>query len=645
MLKSERFTRVFLTGTNEHPAASRPVRVGATTVRIVDGALRCISLGGRELVRQIDFPVRDENWASLSPEATFEGLTETAEGYWYERHFEVADGSLVCRVIYQISDGIIMAKGEAEARRDFVTNRTGFTILHPIDGFAGHPVTVRYASGDEAKAVMPMRICPSQPIKDIAGLTFNTEGTTLDIDFTGDVFEMEDQRNWSDASYKTYCRPLVEPFSFTLRAGEVLRQSVRIKMQGSPQKPEIQTNKKLTIGASPASQLPELLLAVQEGWLAEDSSLSTLARCGIGRFLVRVTPKNAASLLRKIQGHLDATTGQIDLEILLEDTGAAISQLEIVADACRETGISLVHVMALPEAYLASYQPSSTWPTGLSPEESFEAAKQSFPEASIGGGMLTNFTELNRCRPDGTPSDYVTHTNSATVHAADDESVMQTLETLPHIFRSARTLAGDRGYRLGLTAIGMRSNPYGDAVSPNPDQKRLTMTVWDPRARSLFGAAWAVGALAATEEGGVDAIALASPAGPFGMLSSPGDVARPWFDDNSEAQVYPIFHVLRALAGAKTRLAISGLPEGLAGLAIRKGTTTRLLVSNLTRSPIDLTLPSASTSAVLDADKFAEAVWDPAWLDRAGRLTPPEPITLQPYAVLFSDLMENSNNG
>ena len=36
----------------------------------------------------------------------------------------------------------------------------------------------------------------------------------------GDTFEMEDQRNWTDASYKTYVRPLALPWPYTLRAGE-----------------------------------------------------------------------------------------------------------------------------------------------------------------------------------------------------------------------------------------------------------------------------------------------------------------------------------------------------------------------------------------------------------------------------------------
>mgnify|MGYP006195238293 CR=1 FL=1 len=42
----------------------------------------------------------------------------------------------------------------------------------------------------------------------------------------GDVFEMEDQRNWTDASYKTYVRPLALPWPYTLEAGTELEQAV-----------------------------------------------------------------------------------------------------------------------------------------------------------------------------------------------------------------------------------------------------------------------------------------------------------------------------------------------------------------------------------------------------------------------------------
>jgi len=48
----------------------------------------------------------------------------------------------------------------------------------------------------------------------------------------GDSFEMEDQRNWTDASYKTYLRPLGLPFSYTSMRGEDIEQSVTISFSG-----------------------------------------------------------------------------------------------------------------------------------------------------------------------------------------------------------------------------------------------------------------------------------------------------------------------------------------------------------------------------------------------------------------------------
>jgi len=44
---------------------------------------------------------------------------------------------------------------------------------------------------------------------------------------------MEDHRNWSDASFKTYVRPLVLPWPYTLKAGEEVKQSIKVKLSGS----------------------------------------------------------------------------------------------------------------------------------------------------------------------------------------------------------------------------------------------------------------------------------------------------------------------------------------------------------------------------------------------------------------------------
>src|SRR3712207_13638 len=50
----------------------------------------------------------------------------------------------------------------------------------------------------------------------------------------GDTFEMEDQRNWTDASYKTYVRPLALPWPYKLDAGTELEQAVTVTVEGRP---------------------------------------------------------------------------------------------------------------------------------------------------------------------------------------------------------------------------------------------------------------------------------------------------------------------------------------------------------------------------------------------------------------------------
>lgn len=634
----EQTERVFLFGSHEPTPPAHRLTAGDMSALIQAGALRALTVGGIEVIRQIDFPVRDENWASLSVTTLSQSCSEDANGFQSAHHFSVADGALECNVTYAAThDGLLTATGTATAKRDFVTNRTGFSVLHPLCDFAGRPATVHHSDGSISQTHMPDIISPSQPIKDIKGLQFDLDGMTLDIRFEGEVFEMEDQRNWSDASYKTYCRPLVEPFAYTIRAGETLRQKIEISVSGAAPPAPPAPARDLVFDFPDQSALPELSLAVEDGWIANEQAVPILRQSGLRHLLVRVTPDTAATLIPRVTAQAEALQASVDIEIVLQDDVPAAAQVARIAQACHSAQLSPKHVIALPRAFLTSYQPSSQWPEGLQPEDGFAAVQAAFPDARIGAGMLTNFTELNRRPPRGLLPDFITHGNSATVHAADDSSVMQTLETLPHIFRSAQAIAGGCAYRLGLTAIGMRTNPYGAKTSPNPDQRRLTMSVWDPRARAMVGAAWAVGALAATQGHQVDAICFAAPTGPFGIISTPADVTRPWYDDHPDAQVYPIFHVLRALSAGRQRLALDGVPHGLAGVAIKTATQTRLVLANLTDSERTVSLPQGQFAS-LDAQSFADAALNAEWLDTAWRPTPPQPHQLAPYAILFADV-------
>ena len=260
------------------------------------------------------------------------------------------------------------------------------------------------------------------------------------------------------------------------------------------------------------ARMPEVLTAVEPAWLPEGVTLGNgaLTRWGAeGGW----TPEALSRLRSALAGR------PLDLEVVVPEGAAPGPVLREVADALAAAGLSPRHVIALPEPYLKSYQPDGPWPPGPTPEDALAAARDAFPATRIGAGMLTNFTELNRRPPEG--GAYVTHGNAAIVHAADDESVLQTLEALSDVLASARAIAGERGLRLGLTAIGMRSNPYGAGLAPNPDGARITMTDADPRRATPFAAAYAVAVCALAARAGVEAVALAAAAGPLGAEGRP----------------------------------------------------------------------------------------------------------------------------
>jgi hypothetical protein len=396
-------------------------------------------------------------------------------------------------------DGQVSVEGEARVDGTFETNRTGFVILHPIEGVAGAAADVVGSDGEPRHGSFPERILPGQPFFDIQEIRHGfAGGGTVHLRFSGEVFEMEDQRNWTDASFKTYCRPLGLPYPYAVDPENPVRQGIRLDLS-EPRTPPTPGGQavELTLGEDGGETMPDLALAFEPGWEPEDWQAVAALRPAalVSRLDVAERPDEA---LRAIAAAHGAVGGACELEVVLDDEADPEAALAKLASLCREAGVAPVSVMALPRAYLKSHQPSGPWPAGVSPEQAADAARNAFPEARIGGGMLTYFTEFNRCPPSPGSDGFATHATSAIVHAADDESVMETLECLPHVFGSARALIGSAGYRLGLVAIGMRSNPYGAATKENPEQVRMAMAHSDPRQRGLFGAAWALGALAAT---------------------------------------------------------------------------------------------------------------------------------------------------
>ncbi len=485
-------------------AGGAALRAGPIVVQVHESGLGAITCAGVEVLRGLTLPVRNADWGTHQTVTLSERTTATS----LSRAFACVAGSFTAEFDVTLADGLLVAEVSIRFPAPAKINRAGFTLLHPIRGVAGQPLTLRHPDGRATETRFPALISPAQPARDIAGMAHVVQGVAVDIAMEGDIFEMEDQRNWSDASFKTYCRPLALPYPYAVAAGEVIRQRITLTLRPGHGDSDVAAD-----AAPVRARMPQVMLAHEAGL----SSVAALGSFPGVPVLLRLDAQTPDGDLAACAG-----TSGLALEIVFDDLADLDRQLERV----RTTGLSPLRVTALPRAFLKSYQPDAVWPSGVQPCDAIPLLRAAFPQSAVGGGSLTNFAELNRCRPDPATVDFITFGNTAIVHAADDLSVWQTLEALPDIFASAQGIAAGKRLHLGLLSIAMRSNPYGNQTAANPGRQRLPMAMEDPRQTTGFAAAYAVAVLAAAARAGVKSLALAMPDGPLGATGALADVIR-----------------------------------------------------------------------------------------------------------------------
>lgn len=590
-----------LYGTDEIEPAPLRCAAGRLAFELLGGNLSEIRVSGVEVLRGIQYLVRDRDWGTLPP-AIADLRTEETPGElrigYRATYFDPDGARLDCVATIIASGAALEFTVESFAHDDFITSRCGFCVLHPA-GLAGSPLRVEHADGSIEDAAFPVAIAPWQPFTDIRALLHEQDGISVTCRLEGDTFEMEDQRNWSDASYKTYVRPLARPWPYTIRAGSRDRQSVELKVGGAAQPLPSRASEDvvdIAIGG-PVGVMPRIgLVVTPEEAAATEARAQWLAQSGVQDLLLTFDAAaghgaaEMAALARAVGGGPTRRT----LECVLACADDSRAEMEVIAGYVEQAGLPLDCVAVFPAPDLQSTPPGSAWPACPPLEDVYAAARHAFPGLALGGGMFSYFTEFNRKRVPSALLDFITHATCPIVHAADDRSVMQTLETVPQILRSARAITPGTPYRLGPVTIGMRQNPYGSRTIPNPENRRLPMARNDPRQRGRFAAAWTLGYMAGTEETQLETVTLGALTGALGILGKDGP--RPVFDTVA---------ALAGLAGAPRRACLPSAPGTIA--AICAGST--MLLANLTPQPVRFRLANRA-SELLDAYATARVSLD-----------------------------------
>ena len=639
---------IMLFGTEEPAAETRLLVAGPLSAELDAGNLRYIRHDGREAIRAISYVVRDQFWGTFNPEIRNLEVEET--GGRFTVTYSASCGGDGQRFDYRAritgnADGTLRFEGVGTPVTDFLTNRTGFVVLHGVEGISGNPVEVAEVDGRVVETRFPEVIDPVQPIMNIRALTHEVApGLKVTCTMLGDTFEMEDQRNWTDASYKTYVRPLGLPHPFILTAGETIEQAVELSFEGTaPPRmdaggdgtPEVT----VAVGAQ-IGRVPPIAMGLE--WQSTDAAMARreqLTGLVPGYVSCYFDARHAGpEAMRGFRDIADALDWQLALEAVVPDLDNPGEALRSIAAMAGAAGARFGSVAVSPAGDLDFVIPGAVFDDMSPYDRLYAAARDAFPGCAIGGGNFMYFTELNRKPPPFEGLDFVTHPTCAIVHAADDRSVTETIETLPYIIHSVRSLFDGKPYCLGPVGIGTRTSPFGGPPAPNPHSGRVAMCRNDPRQRGLLGAAWHLGVAARAAEGGVTALILGAPTGDHGLVHHPGETPQPWFDEHGGR--FPAWHVMRgmyAASGRPRRATGVSMPREVQALAFETDADLEVWLANLTgeerRVRLDVSGGESMRVAILDEDSFVACAGDPGALDSVESSINGNRLELRPHAV------------
>ncbi len=450
-------------------------KIGALSVDFENGYLRNFRIHDVEMLRMIYFCLRDQNWETQSHQiqnvrvSQVNGLEIQFEAVYTKEKKKIfcwqvnISGKLTGEISYAI---------KGKALQDFDANRVGLCILHPIKGIANNEVQVIHSNKQVQGYTYPDLIAPYQPIIDITSMRWNHHEYSLRLSMEGDIFEMEDQRNWGDASYKTYCTPLSLPFPKIIKKGEQIVQYIRFKYSkpggvGQPSKPATQfehsTRCKLGIDGQETAKNETLLEKLK--CLSLDH-LNVQARC------------DQTDWIEKLMLQLDAYIPiGIPFYITLICTSDYENEITALMQLVQPYSVSIAYLSLLSSVQMVTHD---------SIIEMIPLIKSTLPGTRIGVGTQYNFTEINRFRFHPGQADYITLSFDPQQHASDEITLFENTETVIYMAQSIKAIY-NRPMHISPVLLKRKFNPY----ATDPSKIILTMEEQlDTRLHTDFAAEW-----------------------------------------------------------------------------------------------------------------------------------------------------------
>jgi hypothetical protein len=447
-----------------------------------NGNLRYIRFKGVEVLRMIYSAVRDENWQTALHNISDEVIEENEAHFTIRYNATYQLNQIRYKALFEIEgkNNTISFSMHGVALNSFRTNRIGICVHHPIETYAGKNVVIKRPDNSSYEAAFPELISPHQPFNQVREMQWKMEsGLEARITFEGDVFETEDQRNWTDASYKTYSRPLELPFPYSVNEGETIEQKVTLKVSGDRTASD-QSASNSVLSEEIKVPFPDIGYSRRKG-------------------LRGLTPAEITLLKKvpfdhyRVELRLDENDWQQELSKTFSEAKELDTKLELVVFFGNEIENQLKSLIRQIEAeqqlvtsiLIASMNKKVT-PHELL-QQVFHVMKNSFPQIKIGYGTDGFFADLNRNRPQTSDYDFVSFSINPQVHAIDTRTIIENLDAQADTIATTQTFIADKA--IHVSSVTFKIRPNADAAATHQTAPDPAKDV-DPRLHTSFAACW-----------------------------------------------------------------------------------------------------------------------------------------------------------
>lgn len=575
-------------GSPKNPPESVLLNAGPLSLIFQDGFLRSIKYGEIEILKRIYFALRDQFWNTIPGVIDSLKINSSSDHFlitFSNTHY-LGDIHLTCASeISGTCEGSIEFSIKAVAQSSFQRNRIGLCVLHPIDLCTGKPCNVTRVDGSKCEETFPGYIEPWQPFKNIRAMEYNIDSiSSVEITFEGDTFEMEDQRNWTDNSFKTYSTPLSEPMPVTVETGTIIEQKIIIRLQNASFPEVIKNPENISL------QIPDTLtlskLVPEIGTIfnstlspavidkAESLSFSHL------RFDIFLKNESIVDEIEKMSGICRQLS--IPAELALHFSSDIEDELLFAYQLLATSQIPVVRFLIFKE--------NETVTSANTILMVVPVLKKYAPDALIAAGTNNYFADLNRSHPPAELLDQICYSANPQVHTFDNVAVMENLPGIAQTLQSASLFFGKAQPVISPITLRPRKN------SKKPQKSGGS----DDRQKGLFCSAWTVANLMYCIEGEASSVTYYTLSGDSGVIDEDG------------LRVYPVYHILSSAAEKSGTIAgtcACSDPSKIASIVFVDGILLLLQIANLTDKPQKVTinnLPSTFYCKFIDETTFYE---------------------------------------